>query len=325
MKNMINIALATDDNYLPLAVVALESLFDTNDCEFHIHLLANNISKNRLDAFRDSLPNNRCELSIYPMENLRGMLGIDVPPTISIVSYARLFLPSILPTTVDKVLYIDCDIMFNGNIQDFYNTELDNALVAGVHDLLLGKAYKKLVSIPQEEPYFNAGILLIPLDTWRREGMQQKFLDYLLSHNGTVYHHDQGIINAVCAGRKKVVLPRYNTISNYFYYPYKYMSRHTPNFYTEDQYKTATEQPAIIHFTGIIPGRPWEEGCTHPYKDNYIYYQNKTSYGNAPLKPRHLSNLDVLEIWAYRFLPFGCYALIVKSILWVSYLKRKGK
>ena len=114
--------------------------------------------------------------------------------------------------------------LFNSNIRDFYDAPLSDSLVAGAHDLLLSSYYRERIGINKEEPYFNAGILLIPLNIWRKENLQSKFIDFLIAHNGVVFHHDQGIINAVCAGRKKVVLPKYNTISNYFYYPYKYMN-----------------------------------------------------------------------------------------------------
>lgn len=130
----------------------------------------------------------------------------DVPETISLTSYARLFAGSILPANLDKVLYIDCDIIFNGSIRDLFNTDLGNCLVGGILDPLISRTYKKEIKIPMSEPYINAGVLIIPLNRWRSEGMEQKFVDFLVANRGKVHHHDQGIINAVCAGRKKFYL-----------------------------------------------------------------------------------------------------------------------
>lgn len=318
-----NIALATDENYLHLVHIALRSLFATNRGDITIHLLTNNVSDVGIRGVQGLVDNEGGLLKVYPIGNLREMLGIDVPATISITSYARLFLPSILPLEVEKVLYIDCDILFTDNIRPFYDTELENTLVGGIQDLLLCGIYRNEIGISSTEPYFNAGILLIPLKRWRQENLQQSFLDYLLAHNGNVFHHDQGIINAVCAGRKTVCPPRYNVISNYFTYPYSILKKTSSLQYTKEVYYEARKHPAIIHYTGVIYGRPWENICCHPYKDLFNVYKASTIYKNLPLKHIELSPIAELECRMYHALPFWAYTLFIKALFCASHIKHK--
>lgn len=316
-----NIALATDANYLPLVHIALQSYFDTNSAQVHVHLLSNKVPGEGISQLEEMVQRNGGDFSAYPIDNLAERLGIEVPDTIAMTTYARLFLASILPVDVDKVLYVDCDILFTDDISEFYATDMNDTLVAGVQDLLLSSTYKDYIGITQDEPYLNAGILLIPLKTWREQNMQTKFLDFLLAHNGNVYHHDQGIINAVCAGRKTICLPRYNVISNYFNYPYRILKKTARLHYSEAEYKQASTNPAILHFTGVLSGRPWESICSHPYKDKFDEVKSRTIFKDMPVKHVSFSAIDKLEKSMYHILPFNLYVLFVKGVFFGSRVK----
>ena len=262
---MSDVVLASDRNYLHLVSTCVVSLFETNpDEKLHIHLLSNGIDVVDLGALKTIVEGYRGQLSVYPIENLRERLTVDVPSTISVTSYARLFAGSILPENLDKVLYIDCDTMFNGDIRQLFDMDLADNLVGGVLDPLISRTYKKEIKIPMDEPYINAGVLIIPLKQWRSERMEQRFVDYLVANGGNVHHHDQGIINAVCRGRKKILSPQFNVMSNSLCYPWKELYKINTPFYNQEEYKKGISCPAIIHFTGAIYGRPWIVGCTHP-------------------------------------------------------------
>lgn len=319
---MTDIVIASDGNYLHLVSVCMISLFETNRNEpFHIHLLSNGIEKRELKPLESIVDEYKAQLSVYPIENLRERLTVEVPHTISVTSYARLFAGSILPMTVNKVLYIDCDIMFNGSITGLRDIDLGDCLVGGVLDPLISRSYKKEIRIPMDEPYVNAGVLMIPLNRWRSENMEQKFINYLVARKGKVHHHDQGIINAVCAGRKKILPPQFNVMSNSICYPWRDLQKINTPFYNRREYEAAIAAPAIIHFTGAILSRPWVEGCTHPYAKKFLQYKAMTTYKDIPLMPNKQSILHRLEGALYRRLPFLLFKLYMQSIYHLSYLK----
>lgn len=323
---MLNIVIASDCNYLHLVSTCVVSLFETNsDEKLYIHLLSNGVDVADLGALKTIIEGYRGQLSVYPIENLRERLTVDVPSTISVTSYARLFAGSILPENLDKVLYIDCDTMFNGDMRKLFDMDLADNLVGGVLDPLISRTYKKEIKIPMDEPYINAGVLIIPLNQWRSERMEQRFVDYLVANEGKVHHHDQGIINAVCMGRKKILPPQFNVMSNSLCYPWKELYKINTPFYNQKEYKKGISCPAIIHFTGAIYGRPWVEGCTHPYANKFLQFKAKTAYKNMPLKPNNQSILHRLEGTLYRLLPFGLFKRYMQSIYNLSYFKHSIK
>lgn len=323
---MKNIVLASDNKYLHLVSICMVSLFETNPNEKpYIHLLSNGIEEGALKTLRTYIEEHQGTLSVYPIENLRERLTINVPPTISVTSYARLFASSILPKNLDKVLYIDCDIIFNGNIRNLFEMDLADNLVGGVLDPLISHTYKKEINIPMEEPYINAGVLILPLKQWRNERMEQRFVDYLVANEGKVHHHDQGIINAVCVGRKMILSPQFNVMSNSICYPWKDLHRINTPFYNQEEYKNGVSCPAIIHFTGAIYGRPWIIGCTHPYANVFLQFKTKTAYKNMSLKPNNQSILHRLEGTLYRLLPFGLFKRYMQSIYYLCYFKHSIK
>lgn len=323
---MFDIVIASDQNYFHLVSVCILSLFSTNPGErIHVHLLSNNIDVKAIENMKTIIDRHHGELSVYPIENLRKKLTIKVPNTIPITSYARLFSGSILPVQIDKILYIDCDIMFNGPIKGLFNLDLKNSLVCGVLDPLISSTYKKEINISVNEPYINAGVLLVSLCHWRREKLEQKFIDFLVANKGNVHHHDQGIINAVCANRKMILPPQFNVMSNSFCYPWKYLHGINNPFYTKEEYDRALTNPIIIHFTGAILGRPWIQGCTHPYNKKYIQYKCETVYKNMPLIPNNLSVLDRLEKWFYQLLPFSIFKLYMQVKYYLAFIKHKVK
>ena len=316
-----NLALATDANYLPLVHIALQSYFETNSAQVHVHLLSNKVPEEGISQVAELVQRNGGKFSAYPIDNLAERLGIDVPDTLAITAYARLFLASILPEDVNKVLYVDCDILFTDDISCLYQTDLKQNFVGGIQDLLLSDWYWKSIKIDTNEPYFNSGVLLLPLKLWREENLQDKFMDFLIANNGKVYHHDQGIINAVCAGRKTVCLPRYNVISNYFNYPYWILKKTARLQYSEAEYKQASTNPAILHFTGVLSGRPWESICSHPFKERFNEVKSRTIFKDMPVKHISISLLDRMEKTMYHILPFRMYVLFVKGVFFGSRVK----
>lgn len=321
-NHILHIALAADKNYVEYATVCIASLLLTNkDRQVHIHLLSNDIPQSAIENMQSIIPKEAGSLFVYPIGNMRSRLKTDVPDTISVTSYARLFVCSLLPENIDRLLYIDCDIMFNDSVAELFDTDMDDCLVAGVLDPLISRTYKQEIGISRNEPYINAGVLLIPLDVWRRENMERRFVEYLVSNNGKVHHHDQGIINAVCAGRKRIVSPRYNAMSNCFCFPWRSIRRINTPFYDKAEYESASRNPAIIHFTGAILNRPWVEGCKHPYAARFLEYKSQTPYKNIPLIPNDQSLMHRMEGVMYRNFPFWLCKAYLQIICRLSRVK----
>lgn len=312
MKNRIDIIIASDELYAKYATICIKSLLDTN---FHyqiiVHLLNNGISEQSVKIIEQTL-RSEDELHLYPIQDITSRLGTKISMEaipISITTYGRLFVSSILPPSVLKALYVDCDIIFNDDISPFYDSDLGDCLVGGVLDTFMSCRAKQSIGIEKYEAYVNAGVLLIPLGRWRVENIEKSFMDFLHLNNGNVYHHDQGVINAVCARRKKIFLPKYNASSYYFSHPYRLLRKYNTPFYTKQECREAVKHPAIIHFTSGVVNRPWVEYCVHPLAWIFNKYKKQTAYRDIPLIRDNRTLIERVDSWLFLNIPYILYRM----------------
>ena len=305
----LHVVLATDNNYAEFVAVVIVSLLQTNPQfeSIHVHLLANGVNDTTIQKLQRHLPQQRGQLHVYDISDLEQRLGIKVPATIAISSYARLFMASLLPADIDRVLYLDCDVVVADSIMHFWKMDLEGILVAGVLDTLYSVTAKTDIGLSTDTPYINAGVLLVNLKAWRDENMQQRFLNFLLGHNGQVTHHDQGIINATCHGRIQIVHPRFNLASNYLSHPYKMLASMNTPFYSENEVEEAKKYPAIIHFTQGFYNRPWVKNSKHPLAERFNYCHKQTEWDGTPLCPDKRSLAMRILSWVFLNLPLWMY------------------
>ena len=319
-----HIVLASDNNYAPFVAVTLVSVLRTSPALpcLHVHLLANGIADDTLRRIVDLPGSERLDLHVYDISDLRQRLQVDVPDTIAMSSYARLFIADLLPTDIDKVLYLDCDVVAADDLTALWQTDMKGAWVAGVLDALYGDEPKTAVGMAPTAPYFNAGILLINLAAWREQGMTHRFLDFLLARGGTVYHHDQGIINGVCTGHTLTLHPRYNMTSSLFSHPGKFVRRLITPYYTDKQLAEGRTAPALVHFTEGFYNRPWKRHCNHPKKQLFLDNLRLTPWHDMPLQPDTRAMVVRLLSWEFVYLPMWVYNLTQWGIGIINKMRR---
>lgn len=315
--NNLHVVVASDGNYAKLVSVLIVSIFDKNkDFEsITIHLLSNGISEETVTDIRRHIPENIGRLAVYDISNIKALLKVTPPETISISAYSRLFVSSILPDTIDKVIYMDVDAIVNGNLRQFWKTDIASYHVAGCLDDVENYA-KKAIGLLSSEVYINSGFLVINLKLWREENIEKKIIEFLVNHKGNVYHHDQGLINAVCK-RKLILPPNYNMVTNFYVFPYSNFKQ-TP-FYSEKELQDGIKYPIFIHFTAGVAGRPWMKHCKHPQRNIYLKYLHKTTYGDQPLD----NDSRPLKLKFLSFLYFYCKPLYKLVLHLRSYVKHQ--
>ena len=124
-----------------------------------------------------------------------------------------MFLENYLPKTLDKLIYLDADIVCLKNPIPYLNQELEKLekskyLVAARTEVLRRKVDKRYVNnsdtpwvrLSVSEEYFNAGIMLINFKKWIEEGYTSKFLNKLKKLNSKINMWDQDVLNAVING-----------------------------------------------------------------------------------------------------------------------------
>lgn len=299
---------SSDDNYAQHTGVSIVSLLDNNKHfdDIHIYVIDNEISKSNKENLKEIINFYKREITFIDFNKYKCMLKLNMKWNISVSAYARLFISSILPTSIDKVLYFDCDTVIVDKVDELWNEDIKSYYVAGVADTV-SSTTKSAVGIAMYENYINSGMLLINLKKWREDKIQDKFISFINSNNGSVTHHDQGVINGVLCKESKVLNPKFNLMTVYYTMKREDIISYygiDNEFYSDEVIKESLRNPIYIHFTPGFTTRPWVKGCKHPKKQVYLEYLDKTPWKNSSLE-KDKSKFRVKTInWIYRNLSF---------------------
>jgi lipopolysaccharide biosynthesis glycosyltransferase len=192
--------------------------------------------------------------------------------------FYRLFMTELLPLDIDKVLYLDCDTMVRGSLDDLWNINIENCFVGVTPDGDSGilEIYNRLrYSITQG--YFNSGVMLVNLTLWRKDGIFDKIFNYINGIKEKLVLGDQDPMNYLFKDFKVHIPLKYN-VQPKFLYKYQYMPFSIYQY--KDELDEARVNPVILHYAGC---RPWEENCPHPYKEEFYKYQRQTIWKDVPL------------------------------------------
>ena len=135
MKNTINILCCTDDKYAPYYGIMLTSLFDNNKNEhFSIYVMTAGLKDNTHNKIKSLTNKYHSELHIIIVnEDVLKDCPIRIGDHVTLATYYRLLTPLLLPN-IDKILYLDGDIIINGEIRPLWETNIQKNAVAAVID-----------------------------------------------------------------------------------------------------------------------------------------------------------------------------------------------
>ena len=305
----LNILYSSDENYAQHLGVSMYSLLKTNQDsdKIHVYIIDNEISAdNQAKLRRVAAEFSKTGIDFIPFAHWKEKLKLNMEWNISLSSYARLFMDSMLPASVNRILYLDCDMIVCDSLRQMWETDLEGCVLGAVQDSI-GDETKNAVGLSPNERYFNAGMLLVDLARWRADHMEEKCLQFIADRNGNVIHHDQGVLNGLCHHSVKILPVRNNLMTIHFIYTraqtLKYFGEHA-SFYSEKEIQRAKDSPVILHYTPSFTCRPWVKGCAHPRKDLYWKTLAKTPWDGAlPQKNRTPLHVRLVE-WRYRIFPY---------------------
>ncbi len=285
-----NILLSTDNNYVMPTGVLMHSIGANNgsDIQYHILVNSNFAIKNKESLYNVALHYNN-KIDFYTVNDIltkelpfgRG----NMPEGVSIATYYRLFITQLLPTHIDRILYLDGDMIVRKSIRQLYESDLDGYALGVVHDMDEMKHIKSnRLPYPMTTGYFNAGMMLINLKYWRETNAFSKFMDYIEYNGSSIIYHDQDVLNSVFYDKKKWVSVKYN-FQNGFILKKNDKSVTYDTLITNDINKNKTN-PVIIHFSvGGPDHKPWFLFCLHPYRKEWLKYKSISEWKKQKLLP----------------------------------------
>lgn len=214
----------------------------------------------------------------------------DEHPTITQATYYRLNLAEILPERIDKVLYLDGDVICRKSLVSLWNTDISQCAVAGGPDAIETAVEKENhLHLQHWNGYFNAGVLLINLRWWREHNSTEAFFSFISEHGEWIKYQDQDVLNYVFNDHKILLPIKYNLVSGFLY------SDVDPGKHLKEL-EDAIQDPCIVHYTG---GRkPWAISSRHPYNRTFLKYYSQTIWKDQPFQEDRPMKLRVIKFFS---------------------------
>jgi len=269
-QNTLNVVFTIDEKFVRHFAVAFVSLLENNqnlDLNIYIvHDISNLDSLNQVLEFY--LRDYQFKYKLLSLDN-SVLESFKVSMHLSKAVYFRLFLTEILPTEIDKVLFLDSDLVVTGSLKEMAIHTFENEALLGQDDIELELNILRLNAMGFcVSKYFNAGVMLVNLSHWRERNYTQKFLEIANTYMDQLAWWDQDILNMALD-------------NNWKYFDRKYNALHLT--------KKWEKMPVIIHYAG--PSKPWHYLNRNPYKAIYWKYHKLTPFKKVKMEGRTLKNV----------------------------------
>ncbi len=270
---------AADDGYVMQLAVTLRSVVENfkSGQKLVAFIIDGGIKKsNKQKVLKSIDPEKICIEWITPSHTL--VQNLKVSGHITIVSYYRLLIPDLLPDWVQKVIYLDCDLVVNADLAQLWANDVTAHHLLAVQDM--GNPYVsspggllnyKELGIPADHKYFNAGVMVINVQKWRAENTGRQVIEYIEQNEDSVLWWDQGGLNAVLASHWGELDLRWNQ------QPQIYGSANALRAELDEQaVRELVEQPFIVHYATYQ--KPWKYGAKNSRKELFFEYVDKTAW-----------------------------------------------
>ena len=164
----INVLYASDDNFSAVLGTALYSLFEHNkNSEIQTYVISQQIEEENKERLKQVGIEFGRAVTIIEQPDLEAIVGksIDIQ-RYSLSMFSRLIADSLLPDEVERVLYLDCDTIIQGDILPLWNFDLHGNTVGAVDDMRTFR-YCRNLGMKKTSHYINSGMLLMDMKKYR--------------------------------------------------------------------------------------------------------------------------------------------------------------
>ena len=303
-----NILYTLNTAFIPQVAASIASILENNQSanEITFYLIHTDISNQNQDKFIkfiESWGQNR-NVRFVQIKEIQQYFDFEFDTNgWNPIIIARLLVDRLLPDIVERVLYLDGDTIVRGSLDDLWNVDLSNHILAMGPEPTASRERKELLNL-RNLPYHNSGVLLINLKKWRELDAGKIVLEYFRENKQILFATDQDAINGALKEHILSVSPKYNFFNIYTTYPYKTLKRLSePNsFISKKLFTEAANNPVIVHYLG--EERPWRVGNHHKYRDDYLKYLTLTPWREANLEKGWELYFKCFYIFDFLLTPF---------------------
>lgn len=202
MTDTLNLLVTLDERYLPHLNVMLFSLLRANPgYRFDVYVLHTAIPEKAFGATEETL-GERGRLLPLKVNDPR----LDGAPTSGRYPreiYYRIFAAKYLPRDLERVLYLDPDLIVNGSVLPLYETDMREYYFAAASHIgeILRVFNSFRLDMDEGGPYVNSGVMLMNLELLRREQDIDEVFRFISLYKSRLMLPDQDIISGLYGSR----------------------------------------------------------------------------------------------------------------------------
>lgn len=233
-----NILVCAENDYIKPLSVMLYSLFANNSDVSDVFMIAN--ESGELETVRATCDAFGVRLTLLnPSIKNIGEAPTKIHGVRTNSMYYRIGAGRLLPETVDKILYLDADLIVRKNLSELYASLPPESYLAAatLHASMKNAEFVK----PFGGRYFNSGVMVLNVALWRRDDITGKCIAFIKDHPEQIRFHDQCVLNHVCKPWNEVCIT--------WNYNKSISSRHAHLWgLTASKFDEIAADPAIIHY-----------------------------------------------------------------------------
>ncbi len=280
MLTRYNIGCATDKNYAQHLGIMIYSLLSNTASpqQFDIYIVDGGILPEDISRFRKVEEKFGCKIHFLKPD--RSYFDkLKVYEIYSEATYYRYFLLDTLP--IDKMLFLDCDMVVEGDVTELYNTDQQGNIVSAVFEALCPKHHLEKLKLTR---MFNAGMLLVDCKKWQEKQISQKAFQFQLEYEHLLEYPDQESLNIILKDTWQRVSGKWNLIARLGLVK---VGIGKPDYsqYPKKELMDDFAHPKIIHYANRL-FKPWFWLDPTPFKSNYLHYKKLSPWNDVPFKDK---------------------------------------
>ncbi len=201
-----NILVTLDKNYLNPLIVMLKSLSLVQDEDLDVYTIHRTLEEEDFAYIEENINCPRLKLHSIKIdeENLRTA---KTTKRYNLEMYFRIFAAKYLPEDMDKILYLDPDLVVINPLNDLYNMDIEGYFFAAASHVKKGlKTFNEIrLTTKLEGPYINSGVMLMNLKELREKQNYDEVFDYIEDKNNQLILPDQDVISGLYSEKIKEI------------------------------------------------------------------------------------------------------------------------
>ncbi|GBF81301.1 glycosyltransferase family 8 protein [Aphanothece sacrum] len=262
-----NILFCFDQQYEQHFGVALTSLILNNsDTIINLYIITDIASKKLRKNLGELNINNKLNFFVFEVTK-EQFANLKISSHISEAAYYRLMVGNILPDNVDKILYLDSDLVVLNSLTKLYDLDIEDYYIAAYGNQ--SNSYAKQLKL-NNNLYFNSGVMLINLKKWREHNIGNQSLEFAKNNPEMIKNWDQDALNKIVDGNFLILGSEWNFLVDLGREKLYNEGQRTKNQTNLSFLSTLKNNVNIIHFVGS--SKPWFIWINNEKKMVYWYY-----------------------------------------------------